>query len=274
MFALLFTVMPMNMSWILIILGVTTQFSANMEIAVAVFLFLLFIYLFYARMATRESLLILFTVMAFHFNVPYLIPILVGLYFSVSAIIPVTIGVFVNAQIPMVMGFVGSAPASGMADMELTDLITELPTAFTAIYETLIGSLAGTEWLFTALVFAMVIILVHFVSRQAIDYAKEIAIVLGSVMTIFGFIIAVLVTDGNVNIGMMILLTLLSMVLALFVRFFDGVLDYQRAESVQFEDDNNYYHVKIVPKVIMTKPQRVVKRIRPESAKPSDNAED
>jgi len=50
------------------------------------------------------------------------------------------------------------------------------------------------------------------------------------------------------------------------VRCFDAILNYQRAESVQFEDDDNYYHVRIVPKVIIAKPQRVVKRIRPEAA--------
>jgi hypothetical protein len=62
----------------------------------------------------------------------------------------------------------------------------------------------------------------------------------------------------------MILGTIICGVIAVIIRFFDGILDYQRAESVQFEDDNNYYHVRIIPKVIMTKSQRSVKRIRPQ----------
>jgi len=274
--ALLFTVMPMNMGWILIILSLTVQFSANIEIAVAVFLFLLFVFVFYARMALKESILILFTIMAFHFNVPYLIPIIAGLYFPITSIIPIILGVFINAQIPVLFGLAQHTPtaAGAMADMEIAELLTELPEAFSIVHETLMHSLTVSRTgLFTAVIFAMVIVLVHFVSRLSIDFAKEIAIALGCVINIFGFIVAVLIAGENANIGLVIVLTILCGILAGFIRCFDAILDYQRAESVQFEDDNNYYHVRIVPKVILTKSKRVVKRIRPQSEAdfPSDD---
>jgi len=267
LFALLFTVMPMNMGWILIILNITAQVSANIEVAVAVFLFMIFIFIFYVRMAPKESLLILFTILAFQFDVPYLLPIIVGLYLPVTSIIPITVGVFVNAQIPVMFGILAPGPlTANIADMEIADLLTELPEAFGVVQETLMHTLQGTErWLFIAVIFAMVVLLVHFVSRLAIDYSKEIAIALGCVMNIFGLIIAVMMTDANVAIGRTILLTILCGLIALLVRCFDSILDYQRAESVQFEDDNNYYHVRIVPKVVLTKPKRVVKRIRPQT---------
>jgi len=265
--AVLFTVVPMNLGWIMIILSLTMQFSAHMEVAIAVFLFLLFIFIFYARMARRESILILFTILAFHFNVPYLIPLIVGLYFPVTAVIPVTVGVFINAQIPLLFNLTSPAAATNIpigGDVEITELLTELPGAFSEIYATLLNTLTITNWVFTAVIFAMVIVLVHFVSRMAIDYSREIAIALGCVMNIFGFVVSVFVAGGSANIGMIIAITLLCGVLALIMRFFDSILDYQRAESVQFEDDNNFYHVRIVPKVIRTKSQRVVKRIRPD----------
>jgi len=264
LFAILFTVVPMSLSWVIIIISITVQFTANIEIAVAVFLFLLFVFLFYARMAPRESILILFTIIAFQFNVPYLVPILVGLYFPVTAIIAVTVGVFVNAQISVLFGLMTPGGAiAGMGDLDIADLFTELPDAFMEIYTTLMSSLTASQtWLFTSIIFAMVIILVHFVSRHSIDYSKEIAILLGCVMNIFGFIVAVLVMDETVSIGFVILGTIICGFIAWLVRLFDSILDYQRAESVQFEDDNNYYHVRIVPKVAITKSHRVVKRIR------------
>ncbi|MCL2372033.1 MAG: hypothetical protein FWC78_01345 [Defluviitaleaceae bacterium] len=266
-FAILFTIVPMNLSWIIIILSITFQFTANVEIAIAVCLFLLFVFLFYARMAPKESILILFTIMAFQFNIPYLVPILVGMYFPITAIIPVSVGVFVNAQIPVLFGLMAPGGAiAGMTDLDIGDIFTELPAAFTEIYTTLMSSIGATQtWLFTAIIFAMVIVLVHFLSRHSIDYAKEIAILLGSVINIFGFIMAVIVAGETISIGMVVLGSIICGVLAWVVRFFDGILDYQRAESVQFEDDNNFYHVKIVPKITMAKSQRVVKRIRPES---------
>ena len=269
LFALLFTIMPTNMGWLLIILTLTVQFSANIEVAISIFLFLIFIFLFYARMAQKESILILLTILAFQFNVPYIVPLIVGLYLPITAIIPVTFGIFVNAQIPIVTGHVAPASiAGGIGEMEISDILTELPEAITVVYDTLMRSISGaSDWVFIAVVFAMVIVLVHFVSRLAIDYAKDIAIALGCVMNIFGFIVAILTVDGSANIGAVIGFTILCGILAWVVRFFDGVLDYQRAESVVFEDDNNYYHVRIAPKVVMTRTQRVVKRIRPQVAK-------
>ena len=269
--ALFFTVMPRNMGWILLILVTTIQFSVSIEIAIAVFVFLLFIFIFYARLATKESVLILLTIIAFHFNVPYLIPLIVGLYFPITAIIPITIGIFVNAQISTIMGIMqhtGATATAIGADMEIADLFTELPEAFTAVYETLMHSITVTNtWLFTAIVFAVVILLVRFVSKMPIDFSKEIAIALGCVANIGGFVLVMLMWEaGNNSIGIVIVLTLICGILAWLIRCFDSILDYQRAESVQFEDDHNYYHVRIVPKVILTKSKRVVKRIRPADA--------
>ncbi|MCL2273446.1 MAG: hypothetical protein FWC16_00815, partial [Defluviitaleaceae bacterium] len=270
LFALLFTVMPVNLSWLLIIVTITVQVSATVELAAIVFLFLLFIFLFYARMAPRESFLIIFTIIAYQFNVPYLIPLLVGLYFPVTAIIPVTIGVFLNAKIPVVNDLM--QPQATLVDVELTDLPSLLPEIFSDVYATLISSLALSEWLIAAVVFALVIILVHVASRQAIDFAKEVAIGLGCVMLIFGFIMSVMVASDTISIGSVIIWTIISGILAMLVRFFDSVLDYNRAESVQFEDDDNYYHVRIVPKVVVARPK--ARRPRPvQEEAPSPPAE-
>ena len=264
LFAILFTVMPMNLGWVLIILTITAQFSANLEIAIAVFVFLLFVFVFYVRMATKESIIILFIIMAFHFNVPYLIPIIAGLYLPITSVIPITLGVFINAQIPVLFGIMHHAPTmANMTDLEIAEIFTELPEAFSVVYETLMHSLTVTHiWIFTAVIFALVMLLVRFISRLSIDYAKEIAIALGCIMNIFGFVVAVLAAGETANIGMTIALTLLCGIFAWLIRCFDSILDYQRAETVLFEDDNNFYHVRVVPKVVLTKSKRVVKRIR------------
>ena len=253
--AVLATVMPMNLSWVLIILNITLQFSGNIEIAVSVFLFLLFVFLFYARMANRESVLIIFTIIAFHFNIPYIIPLIVGLYFPVTAIIPVTIGVFINKQIPMLFSLSSPEPIL-TSEMGIPEMIEEFPAAFTEIYATLRSTLSDTSaWIFTAVIFTMVIILVHIVSRLTINYAREISIILGTIVLIFGFIVSIIVADGGGNVGIVILGAIVSALIAGAITFFDMVLDYNRLENVQFEDDDNYYNVRIIPKVIPMKKQ-------------------
>jgi hypothetical protein len=262
---LAFTLLPLTISWLLIILTVTIQYSAGIEVAAVVFLFSLCIYLFYARMALKESILILFTILAFHFNVPYLIPLLVGLYWSPTAIIPVAIGVFINNHIPVIQSLALTTRAT---ELELT----EIPETFTEVYATLMASLGTTQsWLFTAFLFAMIILVVYVVSRLAIDYAKELSILLGSILMIFGFVIAVLITGESINIAGMIFGSLFCGLLAGLVRLFDPILDYQRAESVQFEDENSYYYVRVIPKITMTKRKRSVRRIRPHEKEVSDD---
>ncbi|MCL2377855.1 MAG: hypothetical protein FWC77_01880 [Defluviitaleaceae bacterium] len=265
LFALLFTVMPVNLSWLIIIISITAQISASIELAVAVFLFLFLIFMFYGRMAVKESYIILFVVLAYMFNIPYLVPLIIGLYFPVTAIIPVVIGVFISANIPIVLDSL-EPTAFDFGEMDIPGIITELPGVFTDAYTTFAARFGdSTAWVLEAVVFAMVIIVVYFVSRQAIDWSKEIAIGLGVFVIIMGFILMVVFAGETIAIFPMIMWSILCGIIAIFVRLFDSVLDYQRAESVQFEDDNNYYHVRVVPKVIMTKPKRVVKRIRPQA---------
>ena len=266
LFALLFVVMPANLSWMLIILTITVQISVSVEVATTVFGFLLLIFLFYGRMAVKESYIILFVVIAYAFNIPFLVPIIVGLYFSVTAIVPIVIGVFISMQIPIVFSLLESPMVIDLGELDIPDLITELPGVFTEAYASIFSAFSGNySWVFVAVIFAMVAVVVYLVSRQAIDYAKEIAIGLGSIMMIFGHILMSISVEESVPILSMILWVIVCAIIAIIVRLFDSVLDYQRAESVQFEDDNNFYHVKIVPKVIMSKPRRRVTRIRPDS---------
>jgi hypothetical protein len=242
------------------ILAITAQYSANIEVAAVVFIFLLLVYLFYARMAPKESILVLFTVLAFYYNVPYLLPLLVGLYGSPTAIIPVTVGVFINNHIPVIQNLARTSRSAGIE-------LTEIPASFTEIYTTLMTSLGATQgWLYTAFIFAMVILTVYVVSRLSIDFSKEISLLLGCVLMIFGFLIGLIITTESWNIGSVILGSLFCTLLAELIRLFDPILDYQHAENVQFEDENNYYYVRVIPKINMTKRKRVVRRIRSENA--------
>ena len=256
LFALLFVVMPANLTWILIIFTITVQVSAFVEIAVAVFVFLLLIFLFYGRMAVKESYLILLTVLAFSFNLQFLVPLIVGLYFPLTAVIPIIIGVFITTQIPVVFELMETPMIIDFADVEFPDLMTELPAVFTEAYSNVMEGILGSyNWVFIAMIFAMVIVAVYLVSRQAINYSREIAIGVGCGIIIFGYILFNVATDETVSLLGVIGWTILSGLIAVIIRLFDSVLDYRKVEAVQFEDDDNYYHVKIVPKVIMSKPK-------------------
>ena len=70
--------------------------------------------------------------------------------------------------------------------------------------------------------------------------------------------------DLNVSIMGVIVGTLISLVLTFALQFFIFSVDYTRTEYVQFEDDEYYYYVKAVPKMVVAAPEKKVKRINPQ----------
>ena len=51
------------------------------------------------------------------------------------------------------------------------------------------------------------------------------------------------------------------------LQFFVFNVDYSRTEKVQFEDDEYYYYVKAVPKIVVARPEKKVKQINSQKTK-------
>ena len=254
---ILYVVLPPTMSYALMIAVIGVQLSSNTEIAVLTVLFLLCLLFFYIRLAPKESILILFTMAAFYLKIPYLVPILAGLYFSVTALIPIAIGVFFWSLLPIMGEVLKTSQTAGLNVMEMPKTLAVL---MPALYNDV---LANQEWIFSAFIFAMVVLAVYGISRISLDFSKEISIGLGAVLTIASFIIANVLADMPVNIFDTVLYTVISALIAEIIHFFDIVLDYSRSERVEFEDEENYYYVKVVPKILLTKRARVKRAVRP-----------
>jgi len=252
--AIAFVVLPLSISYLLIIVDITIQYSSNIEVAAIIFVFLLCIFLFYARMAVKESILILLTIVAYRYGLIYLVPFIAGMYFSVTAIIPVAIAVFLISFMPNIAGVIETTYT---ADLSFTDM----PATFGEVYEAMVYALqASSDWVVQAFILGIVIILINIISKFSIPFAKEIAIALGAIVMICGFIVAN--TTGATEVGAfgIILPVLLCAFIAWFARLFDPILDYKRAESVRFEDDTNYYYVRAVPKIQLSKTKKASKK--------------
>ena len=76
-----------------------------------------------------------------------------------------------------------------------------------------------------------------------------------------------LIMDADVSMVGIIAGSLVSAGIALVVEFIMFQMDYSRTETVQFEDDEYYYYVKAVPKVILSKPEKTVKKINTQRKK-------
>ena len=86
-------------------------------------------------------------------------------------------------------------------------------------------------------------------AKFSYPYAMYIAIAAGTIMNIIGSIIAGYIVGQDVDVNLVLIGSIVGIVLALIIRFGQGMLDYKHTQRVQFEDDDYYYYVKAVPKI-------------------------
>lgn len=82
-----------------------------------------------------------------------------------------------------------------------------------------------------------------------------------------GFLNVVLFLVGSVTllieveIAPILMGSIVGILLAVILQFGKGIVDYQRTEVLQFEDDEYYYYVKAIPKLSVSESNKNVKHI-------------
>ncbi len=251
--------------WILVgSILITTVFilPANPIFAVLMFVLLTILYLGFLRFFPKESVLIIVTLMAFAINIPLLVPIVIALLGGYVSVVMLMIGTILWFMVPELTAVIQSTTIN---KSEIVDLATSVSKIdFNAM-------LLDEKMLAIVVVFFIVFSVVYIIRKQSIDYAPYIAIGVGMVVNILGFGLAILFFD-DIGMGMtsIILWTIVSGAVAVIVQFFSVALDYQRAEVVQFEDDDNYYYVKVVPKINVKVRHSTVKHVYTNNKGPKD----
>jgi len=242
--SLIFTISPPTIALFLVTLAITIQLSAVLEVAVFVFLLLTLVIVFYVRLAPRRSMIILAMVFGFYFNMPYVVVLFSGLYFGLAAMVPIVLGTAIWHFLPFFTNLAQTTTTMGEFDL------FEIPTTFMDVFNKIFEQLTTDfNWLIIGFVFAMVALAVYLISRISIDYSKDIALGAGTLIGIICTIMVVPMTDIDMSMGGMIFGFIISAAIVWIVKFFDNVMDYKHVERVTFDDEDNLYYVKIVPKV-------------------------
>ncbi len=232
-------------------------YVSPMLVILAALIFLV-LYLFFIRFTPGLGYVLLAVPILHVLGIPYVVPILMGLFSTPIAILPTSCGVIIYYLFRIIR-----EAAARQVNLAIEDILQ--------LYTDVIDSLFANQLMFmTIAVFAVVILAVYLIRKLKFDYVFEAAIALGSVLNIIAFLIVDLRLDISNQIGTMILGTVGSAVIVYLIYLFRQILDYSAAENVQFEDDNYYYFVKAVPKVDVTVPQFHVKRIGGQEAGEQD----
>ena len=237
-------------SLLIALLMLVHLFSASMEIALIVGVLVFIIILLYCGLQPGNSFLLVLTPMMFFLNVPYVVPLLVGLTGSLTAVIPVSLGAFMYYILLYIKQNVGALTGTAAA------------ADITQKYGQIMKSMLSNQ---TALVimgaFALSIVVVYLIKRLSIDYSWYLAIAAGVIAQLAVIFMGDVLFSVSVPLGAMVAGMLISVLIALVYTFFAFTVDYSRTEYLQYEDDDYYYYVKAVPKMAVTAPDVKVQKI-------------
>ncbi|MCI9047050.1 MAG: ABC transporter permease [Hungatella sp.] len=223
--------------------------SVSLEMALVLSVILVMAAILYYGFQPGDSYLLLLTPILFHFRIPYVIPLLVGLSGGLAGVIPVSLGVFLYYTIQYVKQNAGV-------------LTNDAAVEITQKYVQIIKSMMNNNLMLVMIAaFAAGILVVYLIRTLSVDYAWHIAIVAGAMVQLMVVFVGDFMFDVSVPMLEFLFGVIAAMILAAVYNFFVFAVDYSRTEYVQFEDDDYYYYVKAVPKITVSAPDVKVQKI-------------
>ena len=231
------------------------MYALSMECALVALILFLILALVYFRFAPKDAVVVLLLPMCFYLKIPYVVPACAGIHATPVSAVAVACGVVVYYMVSYVAGNV-----SGLSALEAEDMSGR----FRYVVD---GFLKNKTMVVVMIAFALTVIIVYLIRRLSIDHSWTIAIIAGTIAQMVVLLLGALLMDAEVSTIGIILGSLVSAGIAMVVEFLMFQMDYSRAENVQFEDDEYYYYVKAVPKVILSRPEKTVKKINAQRKK-------
>lgn len=248
--ALLCSFLPLNFIIIFAaILSLAHVYALSLECALIVGIIYLLMFLLYFRFSPKDTFVVLLTPICCVLQIPYAIPLALGLVGTPASVVSVSCGVIVYHILKYI-----KESANALTALDADGMISK--------FKYLIDGILGNKEMFIMVIaFSVTIILVYVIRRMNIDYSWTIATIVGGLADILILLIGDLMYTTNIPILGVILGSILAFGIVKVLQFFVFNVDYARTERVQFEDDEYYYYVKAVPKVMISTPEVKVKKV-------------
>lgn len=209
-------------------------------LSIMIIVILLILYLLFVRYTPKLGYVLLAVPILFQLKIPYMLPILLGLVSTPVAMIPTSCGVIIYFLYQIIKTAV---------TMQTNISIEDILQLYTYVVDSLIGN---KQMIMTIVIFSLIIMATYFIRKMSFNYAFEISILAGGLISILGFLISYLFLNKSDQILSMIIGSIVSAGIVYIIHFFRLTLDYSGVEHATFEDDVYYYYVKAVPKATVT----------------------
>ncbi|MDE6433203.1 MAG: hypothetical protein K2L07_03100 [Lachnospiraceae bacterium] len=207
-------------------------------------------YFGYMRFDGKSGVIVLLVPVFYACHMIYALPIVLGFLVGPSAVIPVIFGVVLYYY----EGVVGELQNVLAAVTEEDDAV--------AGYQYILNELLNNkDMVLIFVVFAGVILVTYAIYRMSFDNSWIAAFCVGGFLNVVLFLFGSVTLAVTVEIAPILLGSVLGIVIAVIVQFIKGIVDYQKADHLQFEDDEYYYYVKAIPKLSISESNKNVKHI-------------
>lgn len=242
------------------ILIVAQCFGLGLEVGGCALLVYLLMILLYFRFVPNEAWAIIMTPVCFILHMPLLVPLSLGLIGGGTSVVSAMFGVLSWEFIDMVSGTLQPMKDSGSASA--LEILGEMPKA-----------LFSQETILLLITTVMVVLIVVVIRKLVETRSWEIGMLVGAAVFLFLMISGSIIMKIDIQIPLLLLGTLLSLAVCWVLETFFYSVDYKKVEYVQFEDDDNYYYVKVLPKVRGMKPESLPRqKARTEKKEPGERA--
>ena len=219
-----------------VILG--NAYSLGIEVLLFTALLLLLLLMMFVSFVPEDAIETVLMPIGMAASVPALVPIACGLKRNPGCIAALWPGIIVHYYIRVLSE---SAPLIATYDKK----------AYTDRLKVIIDAMLGNRMIVMDLfAVAAVVIIVYAIRKLQADYAYEISVLAGGIMYVVMTLISVRTLEININMPRALIGTLIAVIFGYVFLFFVHHVDYAKAERLTFEDDDYFYYVKAVPKVV------------------------
>lgn len=248
--ALLCSVLPANVT-ILLASGVilADMYALSLEVCAVTLLLFVLIYFIYFRFAPKSGYSVLLMPVCFKLNIPYIMPVGMGLlgevYTAFSLICGSVVYFFLHGVRQNAAALSETAESDGGSNSKIVVALNQL--------------LGNREMYLVLGVMVVTLVIVYIIRRLSIENAWNVAIISGVLFETVGLIAGYMLLGVSGKTVMVLIGNAISALIALVIQFLFFNVDYSRTERLQFEDDEYYYYVKAVPKVLVAGTDKRVK---------------
>ncbi|MBO5468791.1 MAG: hypothetical protein J6A03_03445 [Lachnospiraceae bacterium] len=232
------------------ILLILQSFKVTMDVALLSFALIMVFYCGYMRFLPKTGVIALLVPIFYVCHMVYALPIVIGFLVGPAAIVPMAFGV--------ILYYYEGAVADLVKVLAAT---TDDDDAVQGFQYVLAELLENKELLLTIVIFAVVMLVAYLIHRSSFEHAWMVSFLVAGVLNIVLFLVGSVTLSIEMSIGAILVESVAGVLIAVLCQFWKGVVDYQRTEVLQFEDDDYYYYVKAVPKLSVSESNKNVKHI-------------